>query len=801
MFLTKKILVRIFLVGLIFSSFLVVRAIYVPTSRETKLPPDTVVYDIEDPTELELLYETENLKYYFREDRDTIAIHDKRNGYTWMTGTDLEYAKDIDDECDDMVDLREELDPLNVVTDTMLLDACRNKEVKLNTTYTGFANSLISVEYFDRAKSIKRISSASYSSVFSDLYTVNGDDSHRRLDIEFISLDIEISVHIYFDNDGIRYEIRDEEITGDGIDFLAAIIISPFLGASGGAHEVFSIEEMDYLDDEVFKYKVPGYSLVPDGSGSLIRYNDNDVKLNPYEATIYGVDPSKDINYNSESQSYVPFKTASMPVFGMAHGNMQNAFVAFATSGEEYMQIVSMPEDNLTYYNFTYPRFEYNKQYFQVYNKIGWGYLTTYEDRNHFDIDIRYNFLEGDGTDSPSADYVGMAQSYRDYLLDNSILHELNSSDTEIPIRLDMFMSDVEKAITGYNNQVTTSYSGVRSILDDVIDLGITNINSGLLGWNDGGVTLGDARKTDFTREIGKESEFEDLIKDFNEQGIDISFSQDYYLINEETMSLYRNASQHESTWYSMIETFNIPVSFFYYARPTKSVEWMLDQARDFNSLGVSSYTIGGITNNLTSDKTNELTREESKELIMTGFEDLDQTKLINAYEPNMYLWRYTDRYIHTPVYGTQFLIETDTVPFLQLVLNNTMELYGPYSNFSFYTESDILRMIDYNIYPSFVLTDEPAYLLSDTNSRNYYSTEYDLYESLIKDIYFKVNGALGNVIGSNWENRTVLQNGVILNSYENGVEIIINYTDSVVEYNGLFLSPVSYTVVGDNNG
>ena len=127
MFLTKKLLVRIFLVVLLFSSFLVVRAIYVPTSRETKLPPETVVYDIKDPTELELLYETDNLKYYFREDRDTIAIYDKRNDYTWMTGTDLEYAKDIDDECDDMVDLREDEDPLNVVTDSMLLDACRNK--------------------------------------------------------------------------------------------------------------------------------------------------------------------------------------------------------------------------------------------------------------------------------------------------------------------------------------------------------------------------------------------------------------------------------------------------------------------------------------------------------------------------------------------------------------------------------------------------------------------------------------------------------------------------------------------------
>ena len=308
---------------------------------------------------------------------------------------------------------------------------------------------------------------------------------------------------------------------------------------------------------------------------------------------------------------------------------------------------------------------------------------------------------------------------------------------------------------------------------------------------------MGDPRDTDFSRKIGKESEFEDLINDFNEVGIDISFCNEYYYINEETMGLYKNASQHESTWYNLIETFNYPVSIFYYARPTKSIEWMLDQTNNFNSIGVSSYTISGITNNLTSDKTIDLTRDEAKTVITDGFASLDDSKLINAYEPNMYLWEYTDRYIHTPVYGTQFLIETDTVPFLQLVLYNTMELYGPYSNFSFYTETDVLRMIDYNIYPSFVLTDKPAYLLTDTNSRNFYSTEYALYEDLIDNVYFEVNGALSHVIGSNWINREVVRNGVIVNTYENGIQIIINYTEDVVEYNGLFISPISYTVVG----
>jgi hypothetical protein len=126
------------------------------------------------------------------------------------------------------------------------------------------------------------------------------------------------------------------------------------------------------------------------------------------------------------------------------------------------------------------------------------------------------------------------------------------------------------------------------------------------------------------------------------------------------------------------------------------------------------------------------------------------------------------------------------------------MEMYGPYSNFSFYTDQDVLRMIDYNIYPNFVLTDNPAYLLTDTNSRNFYSTEYSLYEDLIESIYSRVNNALSPVLNADWVDREVLENGVILNTYSNGVEIVINYKEEAYTYNSVTVQPESFEVVGD---
>jgi hypothetical protein len=132
-------------------------------------------------------------------------------------------------------------------------------------------------------------------------------------------------------------------------------------------------------------------------------------------------------------------------------------------------------------------------------------------------------------------------------------------------------------------------------------------------------------------------------------------------------------------------------------------------------------------------------------------------------------------------------------------VLNGTMEVYAPYSNFSFYTQSDILRMIDYNLSPSFILSKQPSHLLASTPSADLYTTEYDQYEKLIQEVYTKVNEALSQVIGYRWTGRTVLEEGVIKNTYQKDSkqkEIIINYTDNSVTYQQTTVAPLSASVI-----
>ena len=771
-----------------------VQAAYLTTNRDTKLPPDKVSYDIVNVDEYELLHETGTLEYYFREDRDVIAIKDKRSGYTWKTGLDIPFGADINDQILE-AETKEEAEKLAIP-----------QEEGMNTTYTGISNSILTVEYYEEG-TIKYMSSASRQLVESQLVTLNDNPATRRLDVNFQNIELKVKVHITLGQDSITYEIKDEDITGKGKSSLAAINITPFLGASGGKTKYYNPEtEMyDIIED---KYMIPGYIFVPDGSGALIRFQDNNASFSMYYGDVYGADPSQNTYYATSLSDAIPLKDPVIPVFGVAHGDKQAAFVAYADSGAEYMQIAVRPEENLTAYNYVYPRFVYNVNYFQVYNKKADGYFTLMDEPNVMDINMTYTFLAGDGSDgTPAADYTGMALTYRKHLIEQGILNERDQGHSaDIPLRLDFIMADSKKGIVGTEEVVVTTVEDVDTMLSQIMAKDITNINVGLYGWQKGGETLAKPYKGSFSRKIGKEKEFKELIEKFAEQEVDISYARDFVTINREMINFQSNAARHINSWYlllnkEMILPENSPVSEFGYATPKRSAEWF-EKIYRLAAPYSDSLTVGGISDTLVSNYNRdgvETTVTEAIAIYQEVFAKCKENIKLNFENPNMYLWKYTDRYLQSPVTTSQYVFETDTVPFLQIVLHGTMEVYAPYSNFSFYTQADILRMIDYNLSPSFILSMEPSYHLASTPSSNLYSTEFDQYEGRVEEVYSKVNEALSQVIGYQWTGRKVLENGVILNTYQDDTstkQIIINYTEDTYQYGQQGIAPLSAFVI-----
>jgi len=122
--------------------------------------------------------------------------------------------------------------------------------------------------------------------------------------------------------------------------------------------------------------------------------------------------------------------------------------------------------------------------------------------------------------------------------------------------------------------------------------------------------------------------------------------------------------------------------------------------------------------------------------------------------------------------------------------------MYSPLLNYSPDIEEESLRMIEYGVYPSFLLTAQAPYLLIDTPSKNIISSKYDdLKESMI-ELYKKVNNALKYVKNQRIVSREVLSDKIVKVGYSNGVSIIVNYTDSPFPYKGKVVNARDYLVM-----
>lgn len=768
---------------------------YVPTNRDTKMAPGKAEYTPEDYSDYELLAETGTVRYYWREDRDILAIVDKETGFCIKTGADLPFSGDIKDAVKDLQKAGAGAEEI--------LAAAESYADDLNTTYVGIANSLITIEYYESDK-IKNLSSASEKGAESVLSRV--EERKYCLNINFTEIDVQIKVYITLEEDSIDYHIPHSEMSGTGLNKLAAIDISPFLGASGGRMNVMNPETLEWETQD--SYRVPGYVLVPDGSGSLIRFVDNTSTFNAYVGDVYGKDYATETYYNFAYYDDVPVKDPVMPVFGISHGDGQMAFAAWANQGAEYMEIIVNPDGTKgTTYTWAYPRFELNINYYQLYDEKGSGFFKQMDEIYQYDVDITYAFLFGDGSDgTPAADYTGMARVYREYLIAEGELTPLETQAGDIPIRLDFIMADSKSGIVGNTQVEVTTVEDVEEILNQVTSRGITNVNSGLIGWQKKGESLSKPYKLSFSGSIGSKGDFKKLIENFGKQGIDISLSRDVVTINKSMTGYYNTAVKCISNWYLSIDKEailpeNVPTSLFSYATPAKTASW-INTLADKTSGFSGSLTLTEMPHVLTSNWSRDgvvTSLTDAVELYRNTLSKVNEETLLNLENPHMYLWKYTDRYLQIPVGSSQYIFETDTVPFLEMVLHGTMEMYAPYANFSFYTQDSILRMIDYNISPSFILSKEPSYKLADTFSANFYSTEYALYEELIQQVYGTINEVLSQVQGFEWTFRYVPEDGVVINTYQKDNEtryVIINYTENEVTYHGTTVAPESAAVV-----
>jgi hypothetical protein len=154
------------------------------------------------------------------------------------------------------------------------------------------------------------------------------------------------------------------------------------------------------------------------------------------------------------------------------------------------------------------------------------------------------------------------------------------------------------------------------------------------------------------------------------------------------------------------------------------------------------------------------------------------------------------DAITHIAMRASLYPFVTDTVPFTSLVLSGDIELYSVIMNGIGTPLETELRMIEWGVFPNFLVTHRHSSLLMYTRQSHVVSSMYGDWRGRIINTYHNINGALNSVSGYRMVRHDIIAPGVAVSAYENGVMVIVNYTANVVEVFGVSIPPMGYGII-----
>lgn len=587
-----------------------------------------------------------------------------------------------------------------------------------------------------------------------------------------------LSVEVKLENDELVVRVPDGSIKEDKEEnYISTVALFPMLGHS-------------YLGEE------EGYMLIPDGNGALIYLNDKDGRyVSGYSRLIYGVDEGFE---QTDTSSYLwgRYETVNSPnhvtapIFGLAHTKDQQAYLAIVESGDERCSIEAQPNGVTIDYNRCFARFLLRDIFVQPLNNSNSGTVKAVEsDRMHTDLQVRYCLLSGD-----QANYSGMANTYRNYLLDSGALVK---KDCGYHTRVDLMGSDREEFLLGTTAVTMTTVDNAAEIFSQLRALGVKDVLSVYKGWQDGGVFSWPQSSYKADGTIGGTGDLTNLIQKQGEQGYDVYLYNDPVLVNGDTTSFTYDVMKMVNKRTFKIETRDQVYDLFYYLLPSRTGENLSRLADSMAKKGVSGMALAGMSNILFSysSKGSYYSRSDTMASYVKAAAQVDDKLNMLLENPNAYLWKFTDAYLDMPLGSSDFLYVDQDIPFLSMVFKGIIPMYSDYVNFEANKTENFLQMVESGIYPSFYLTWNETSQLLYTNSSNLYSLEFSTYRQTVAEYDAALRALAEKTAGSLIKDHQTLASGVVKVIYDNGVEIYVNYTDNDYTADGITVEALSYKV------
>jgi len=548
-----------------------------------------------------------------------------------------------------------------------------------------------------------------------------------------------------------------------------------------------------------------GYLVVPNGSGSLIYFNNQKTYADEYMQYVYGQDPML-----REYATLGNIEDVRIPFFGIEAPD--RTILGRIESGDTQAYLTAGISEMYNSYNYIYPGFILRGSLsLAMFGMTGNEATLPVVERDmpEIDISVRYTILEDKG-------YSAMAECARELLIkDGTLDSELLQKD-DIPFYMDLVGSVMgQKFFAGirYMGQIPmTTYSQAAEIIDDLSANGVKRQVISYSGWFNRGYYNDVADKIRPVRQLGRVRELESLAAKVESEGgkiysdtnmITVPWSSRRYHWDIESTRYYGGGTVGGFGMVNPITLFNTfslgYLEVMYNAISPRFISrYTDDYIKAFSRYDLTGTSIRDIGNFLASDRrrTDLIHREHAKYIIMHNMEKLyNQGKPLMISGGNMYALRYSSDLINMPLTHNSLYIVDEEIPFYQMILHGRLNYAGAPINLSANFDEDelVLRLIEYGASPHFTFTYQSANEMKYTGANWKYSTRYANWNDSAIRIYHMVNDVLGEVAGAEMAYHEILPDGLRIVRYNNGRHILINRTQQDIVYGDDIVPAVGY--------
>ena len=312
-------------------------------------------------------------------------------------------------------------------------------------------------------------------------------------------------------------------------------------------------------------------------------------------------------------------------------------------------------------YNRIYARFTQRLVYTQYNsNNSSSAFQTPEGARSHSDLQVHWIFLREE-----NANYCGMANAYRDYLMERGDLTA--AADNSYNTRVDFLGTERESWVVGTSAVVMTTVDDIREIYEDLKTQGVTDILTVYKGWQKGGLYNLPISSYKADSKIGGTGDLTSLVKDSAAEGIEIYLYNDALRLNpSESGSVFNVVKQVNKRRFSE-STYKEVYEEFLYMIPSRTKTLLNQFVKSYTKKGVDQLALAGITDTLYSHYYDNVfySRYDTAEEYDSILSEVSGKAKLVMEQPFAYLWKYADAFLDMPLYTSNYMYEDESVPFL----------------------------------------------------------------------------------------------------------------------------------------